>query len=58
MPAIINSDSGVITGSAGLKIHGNSDGILEIQNNGVTSLVVANSYIRVPVGNTGTLKYL
>ena len=54
MPAIINSDSGILTGSAGLKIHGNSDGILEIQNNGVTSLVVANNYIRVPVGNTAT----
>ena len=54
MPAIINSDSGILTGSAGLKIYGNSDGILEIQNNGVTSLVVANNYIRVPVGNTVT----
>jgi hypothetical protein len=52
MPAIINSDSGAVSGSAGLKIYGNSDGILEIQNNGVTSVVVANSYIRVPVGNT------
>jgi hypothetical protein len=52
MPAIINSDSGAVSGSAGLKIYGNSDGILEIQNNGVTSLVVANSYIKVPVGNT------
>jgi hypothetical protein len=54
MPAIINSDSGAVTGSAGLKITGNSDGILHIQNNGVTSFVVANNYIKVPVGNTAT----
>lgn len=54
MPAIINSDSGITSGSAGLKIYGNSDGILEIQNNGVTSLVVANNYIRVPVGDTAS----
>jgi len=54
MPAIINSDSGTVSGSAGLKIYGNSDGILEIQNNGVTSVVVADSYIKVPVGNIET----
>jgi hypothetical protein len=54
MPSIINSDSGATSGSAGLKFTGNNDGILEIQNDGITSLVVSNQYIKVPVGNTAS----
>lgn len=34
MPAIINSDDGVVSGSAGLKTSGANDGILAFQNNG------------------------
>lgn len=52
MPSIINSDSGAVTGSAGLKFTAAADGILEIQNDGVASLVIADQYIKVPVGNT------
>jgi len=34
MPAIINSDDGVVSGSSGLKTSGANDGILAFQNNG------------------------
>lgn len=54
MPSIINSDSGAVTGSAGLKFAGSGDGILEIQNDGQTSLVISNQYIKLPSGNTAS----
>ena len=54
MPSIINSDSGAVTGSAGLKFAGSDDGILEIQNDGQTSLVISNQYIKLPSGNTAS----
>jgi len=40
MPAIINSDNGVVSGSAGLKTSGANDGILALQNNGTTNVTV------------------
>jgi hypothetical protein len=40
MPAIINSDDGVVSGSAGLKTSGANDGILALQNNGTTNVTV------------------
>jgi hypothetical protein len=54
MPSILNSDSGAVSGSAGLKFDAADDGILEIQNDGVTSFVVSNQYIKVPSGNTAS----
>jgi hypothetical protein len=36
MPAIINSDDGVVSGSAGLKTSGANDGITNFQQNGTT----------------------
>jgi len=47
MPAIINSDNGVVSGSAGLKTSGANDGILALQNNGTTNVTVIAS------GNVG-----
>lgn len=40
MPATINSDDGVVSGSAGLKTTGANDGILALQNNGTTNVTV------------------
>jgi len=40
MPSIINSDDGVVSGSAGLKTTGGNDGILALQNNGTTNVTV------------------
>ena len=42
MPAIINSDNGVSSGSAGLKTTGGNDGILNIQTNGVNAVTVTS----------------
>jgi hypothetical protein len=40
MPSLINSDDGVVSGSAGLKTTGSNDGILALQNNGTTNVTV------------------
>lgn len=40
MPALINSDDGVVSGSSGLKTTGANDGILALQNNGTTNVTV------------------
>jgi hypothetical protein len=40
MPSTINSDDGVVSGSAGLKTSGGNDGILALQNNGTTNVTV------------------
>ena len=40
MPSLINSDDGVVSGSAGLKTTGANDGILSLQNNGTTNVTV------------------
>jgi len=51
MPATINSDDGVVSGSAGLKTTGANDGILALQNNGTTNVTVTTSG-SVGVGTT------
>jgi len=40
MPATINSDDGVVSGTSGLKTTGGNDGILSLQNNGTTNVTV------------------
>ena len=42
MPSIINSDSGAVSGSAGLKFTSADDGVLQIQNNGTDAVTVAD----------------
>jgi hypothetical protein len=51
MPATINSDDGVVSGSAGLKTTGANDGILALQNNGTTNVTVTAAG-NVGVGTT------
>lgn len=51
MPALINSDDGVVSGSSGLKTTGANDGILALQNNGTTNVTVTAAG-RVGVGIT------
>ena len=51
MPAIINSDDGVVSGSAGLKTSGANDGLLNLQSNGTTVVALTGSGISV----TGTV---
>jgi hypothetical protein len=52
MPSILNSDSGAVTGSAGLKFTAGDDGILEIQNSGSTAVKLSDSFLKVPTGST------
>jgi hypothetical protein len=52
MPSILNSDSGAVSGSAGLKFDAADDGILEIQNSGNTAIKLSDSFLKVPTGNT------
>ncbi len=40
MPAIINSDDGVVSGSSGLKTSGGNDGITNFQQNGTTQATI------------------
>ena len=47
MPSIINSDNGVVSGSAGLKTTGASDGVTAFQQNGTESMRIDSS------GNVG-----
>jgi hypothetical protein len=54
MPAIINSDNGVVSGSAGLKTSGANDGILDIQTNGSTAMSV-NASQQVTFNNGANL---
>jgi hypothetical protein len=51
MPAIINSDNGVSSGTPGLKTSGANDGLLDLQSNGTTVVAVTGSGITV----TGTV---
>jgi hypothetical protein len=51
MPAIINSDDGVVSGSSGLKTSGANDGLLNLQSNGTTVVALTGSGISV----TGTV---
>lgn len=43
MPAIINSDDGVVSGTAGLKIVNGNDGVTEFQQNGITQVAISDS---------------
>jgi hypothetical protein len=45
MPSIINSDSGAVSGSAGLKFTSADDGVLQIQNNGNTAISISSAGI-------------
>ena len=55
MPAIINSDDGVVSGSAGLKTSGASDGITAFQQNGTESVrITAAGNLLVGTTTTGS----
>lgn len=45
MPSIINSDSGAVSGSAGLKFVSADDGVLQIQNSGNTAIAIASNKV-------------
>jgi hypothetical protein len=49
--SVLNSDDGVISGTAGLKSSGGDDGVLNIQNNGTTAVTV-NASGNVGIGTT------
>jgi hypothetical protein len=54
MPAIINSDDGVVSGSSGLKTSGANDGLLNLQTNGSTAMSV-NASQQVTFNNGANL---
>jgi hypothetical protein len=54
MPAIINSDDGVSSGSSGLKTSGANDGLLNLQTNGSTAMSI-NASQQVTFNNTANL---
>lgn len=54
MPAIINSDDGVLSGSSGLKTSGANDGLLNLQTNGSTAMSV-NASQQVTFNNPANL---
>jgi hypothetical protein len=51
MASTINSDDGVVSGSAGIKTTADSSGLLALQSNGVTGLTL-NTSLAVGVGST------
>jgi hypothetical protein len=56
MPATINADNGVVSGSAGVKTTADTSGVLALQSNGVTGLTL-NTSLAIGVGSgnsTGT----
>lgn len=56
MPATINADNGVVSGSAGVKTTADTSGVLALQSNGVTGLTL-NTSLALGVGSgnsTGT----
>lgn len=55
MPAIINSDNGVVSGSAGLKTSGANDGILVFQSNGTETARINTDSQIVTVAGTASL---
>lgn len=57
MPSILNSDDGVVSGSAGLKTTGANDGILALQNNGTTNVTVTAAG-NVGIGTTSPARKL
>lgn len=59
MPSIINSDDGVVSGSAGLKTSGANDGITVFQQNGTESMRIGSNgavtlSVTLPVASGGT----
>ena len=54
MPALINSDDGVVSGTSGLKTTGANDGILALQTNGSTAMTV-NASQQVTFNNGANL---
>ena len=54
MPAIINSDDGVVSGSSGLKTSGANDGLLNLQTNGSTAMSI-NASQQVTFNNGANL---
>jgi hypothetical protein len=60
MPSIINSDSGAVTGSAGLKFTSADDGVLQIQNNGNTAISISSAgqaTFNAPVSQPGAFMF-
>lgn len=56
MPSTINSDNGVVSGSAGVKTTADTSGVLALQSNGTTGLTL-NTSLAIGVGSgnsTGT----
>ena len=45
MPSAINSDNGVVSGSAGLKSSADSSGVLDLQTNGTTAISISASQV-------------
>jgi hypothetical protein len=58
MPAIINSDNGVVSGSAGLKTSGANDGILVFQTSGTETARINTDSQIVAVAGTASLPAL
>jgi len=57
MPSTINSDNGVVSGSAGVKTTADTSGVLALQSNGTTGLTL-NTSLALGVGSgnaTGAL---
>jgi hypothetical protein len=50
MPATINADNGVVSGSAGVKTTADTSGELALQSNGVTQLTVTSSGVTLATG--------
>jgi hypothetical protein len=50
MPATINADNGVVSGSAGVKTTADTSGELALQSNGVTGLTL-NTSLAIGVGS-------
>ena len=58
MPAIINSDDGVVSGSAGLKTSGANDGLLDFQSNGTRIAGITTSAFQVGTNNISAVNSL
>jgi hypothetical protein len=59
MPATINADNGVVSGSAGVKTTADTSGVLALQSNGATGLTLGTDLVTtlaqpLPVGSGGT----
>jgi hypothetical protein len=45
MPSVINSDNGVVSGTAGLKSSADNSGVLDLQTNGTTAISISASQV-------------